>query len=100
MKSQTFRSAVSVVLYHGARPWPCSSDFIDLFGKARGPFSGYLPSFRHVLVDLGRMKDSELSSDRVLRGRLTPLKYVLRFDLNDQIETVLRALERSIRLAG
>jgi hypothetical protein len=53
------------------------------------PLRPYLSSFRHVLVDLSRIDDQELSGQVRLRAFLKALKYCRRRDLADHIHVVL-----------
>jgi len=57
-----------------------SCEFADLFGSVPAPLSPYLPSFRHALVDLPRVKDLALSTEVRLRAFLKALKYIRRPD--------------------
>lgn len=80
---------VPLLAHHGPAGWEVSTDFVDLFGPVPGPLRPYLPSFRHVLVDLMRIDDEALSQHIRLRAFLKALKYVLRTDLPESIDIVL-----------
>jgi hypothetical protein len=49
----------------------------------------HLPSFRHVLVDLGRVADERLSAQPRLRAHLKALKYARRQDLPEKMDALL-----------
>jgi hypothetical protein len=78
-----------VLVHQGPGGWRLSCEFAELFGIVPEPWRLYLPSFRHVLVDLTRIDDRELSGHALLRAFLKTLKYCRRRDLPDRLLWVL-----------
>ena len=62
---------------------------MDLFGAVPEILRPHLPSFRHVLVDLGRVADERLSAQPRLRAHLKALKYARRQDLPEKMDVLL-----------
>jgi hypothetical protein len=62
---------------------------VDLFGAVPEILRPHLPSFRHVLVDLGRVADERLSAQPRLRAHLKALKYARRQDLPEKMDALL-----------
>ena len=80
---------VPLVAHQGPGDWRLSTEFIDLFGSVPGPLRPYTLSFRHALVDLPRINDTELSADTRLCAYLKALKYGRRRDLPQHLEYIL-----------
>lgn len=78
-----------LLAHQGPQGWTISCEFADLFGTVPIALRPYLPSFRHVLVDLAPLEDRALSAEMRLRAFLKALKYRQRPDLNDCIGVVL-----------
>ena len=78
-----------LLAHQGPGDWEYSCEFADLFGAVPAPLSPYLPSFRHGLVDLARVKDPALSTEVRLRAFLKALKYCRRQDLADCIDILV-----------
>jgi predicted transposase YdaD len=78
-----------LVAHQGPEVWTFSTAFIDLFGSVPEPLRLYLVSFRHVLVDLPRIRDDALSIDTRLGAYLKALKYVRRRDLAERLAVIL-----------
>src|SRR5438105_9257931 len=78
-----------LLAHQGPERWTFSCEFTDLFGTVPEPLRPYVPSFRHVLVDLAQMEDRNLSSEARLRAFLKALKYSRRPDLSDRIDILL-----------
>jgi len=78
-----------LIAHHGPQGWGFSCEFADLFGPVPEPLRPYLPSFRHALVDLGRIEDCDLSQQARLRAFLKALKYARRPDLVMCLDVVL-----------
>lgn len=78
-----------LLVHQGPDGWEFSCEFADLFGPVPEPLRPYLPSFRHALVDLAHVDDSDLSTEVRLRAFLKALKYNRRPDLPARIEVVL-----------
>jgi predicted transposase/invertase (TIGR01784 family) len=78
-----------LLAHHGPKGWQLSCEFADLFGDVATPLRQYLPSFRHELVDLGRIDDGALSAQVRLRAFLKALKYSLRPDLPTRLDIIL-----------
>jgi len=73
----------------GPGDWMYCCEFADLFGAVPAAMAAYLPSFRHALVDLGRVPDHSLSTEVRLRAFLKALKYSRRADLPHRIDILL-----------
>ena len=80
---------LSLLAHQGPQGWTISCEFADLFGTVPLALRPYLPSFRHVLVDLAPLEGRALSAEMRLRAFLKALKYRQRPDLNDCIDIVL-----------
>src|SRR5580698_8739293 len=78
-----------LVAHQGPEVWTFSTAFIDLFGSVPEPLRPYLVSFRHVLVDLPRIRDDALSIDTRLGAYLKALKYARRRDLAERLAVIL-----------
>jgi predicted transposase YdaD len=78
-----------LLAHQGPQGWTISCEFADLFGNVPVALRPYLPSFRHVLVDLAPLEGHALSAEMRLRAFLKALKYRQRPDLNDCIDIVL-----------
>jgi predicted transposase YdaD len=78
-----------LLAHQGPQGWTISCEFADLFGTVPMALRAYLPSFRHVLVDLAPLEGSQLSGETRLRAFLKALKYRRRPDLNACIDIVL-----------
>jgi hypothetical protein len=78
-----------LLAHQGPEGWKLSCEFTDLFGAAPEALRPYLPSFRHLLVDLAPMRDSALSAESRLRAYLKALKYCRRRDLPERMKVVL-----------
>ena len=78
-----------LVTHHGPGGWGHSCEFADLFGTVPEPLRRYLPSFRHALVDLGKIDDDALSAQASLRTYLKAAKYILRSNLPDRLGIIL-----------
>jgi predicted transposase YdaD len=78
-----------LVAHQGPGDWTFSTAFIDLFGSVPEPLRPYLVSFRHVLVDLPRIRDDALSSDTRLSAYLKAMKYARRQDLAKRLAVIL-----------
>jgi predicted transposase/invertase (TIGR01784 family) len=72
-----------IVFYHGARPWTAPRTFHDLFPPLDEAARFLTEQAGYVLIDLARIEDDKLSSDRLLRAVLTALKQVPRSDMRD-----------------
>jgi Putative transposase, YhgA-like len=59
------------------------------YGPVADPLRPYLVTFRHALVDLARIDDSALSQHLRVRAFLKALKYILRGDLLEHLESLL-----------
>ena len=82
-------AVVPLLVHQGPEDWAVSCEFADLFGAVPEGLRAYLPSFRHALVDLGRMDDGALSAEARLRAYLKALKYCRRPELPDCFDVVL-----------
>jgi predicted transposase YdaD len=74
---------VSIVVYHGAEPWPGERrlhDHVSLEGLPRGA-ARYVPDFTYLLVDLQRMTDGSLVGTAFGRLVLLMLKHAAKGDL-------------------
>ena len=80
---------VPLIAHHGPSGWSFSTDFAEMYGDVADSLRPYLINFRHVLVDLVRIEDRNLSQYLRLRAFLMALKYVFHVDLIDHIEDVL-----------
>jgi Putative transposase, YhgA-like len=78
-----------LLVHQGPGDWESSCEFVDLFGAVPGILRPHLPSFRHVLVDLGRVADEHLSAQPRLRAHLKALKYARRQDLPEKMDVLL-----------
>ena len=78
-----------LLVHQGPEKWTFSCEFIEMFGTVPNLLRPYLPSFRHILVDLARVEDRDLSSEVGLRAFLKALKYSRRPDLPDHLHVVL-----------
>jgi predicted transposase/invertase (TIGR01784 family) len=83
-----------VVVYHGKRPWPAKSSFLDLFGlKPDLHFMrSYLPGFAYHLVDLSRYEDEQLIGSAPLAAAFLLLKYVFRPELDEKFSQAFQKL--------
>lgn len=86
---------VPLLAHHGPSGWSFSPDFMDLYGPVADPLRPYLVTFRHALVDLARIDDSALSQHLRLRAFLKALKYILRGDLAEHLESLLDDAKRA-----
>lgn len=84
-------AVVPLIAHHGPSGWSISCDFEDLYGRVADPLRPYLVSFRHTLVDLARIDDKALSQHLRLRAFLKAMKYILRADLDEHLESLLAA---------
>lgn len=82
-------AVVPLLAHHGPSGWSFSTDFEDLYGRVADSLRPYLVTFRHALVDLARIDDRALSQHLRLRAFLKALKYILRADLAEHLESVL-----------
>jgi len=64
-----------LLAHQGPQGWTISCEFTDLFGTVPLALRPYLPSFRHVLVDLAPLEGHALSAEMRLRAFLKALKY-------------------------
>jgi predicted transposase YdaD len=78
-----------LLVHQGPEDWESSCEFVDLFGVVPEILRPHLPSFRHVLVDLGRVADERLSAQPRLRAHLKALKYARRQDLPEKMDALL-----------
>jgi hypothetical protein len=81
---------VPIVLYHGKRPWPYSTQFADwlrIRDELREVLAPFQPDFKHVLMDLGQMPMEAIKGRLMTRLALSLMKAV-------QDSTVLEWLER------
>jgi predicted transposase YdaD len=78
-----------LLVHQGPEDWESSCEFVDLFGAVPEILRPHLPSFRHVLVDLGRVADERLSAQPRLRAHLKALKYARRQDLPENMDALL-----------
>jgi hypothetical protein len=70
---------VAVVLYHGKRPWPYSTRFVDWLGlpnDLREELTPFQPDFRHALMDLGQVPMEAIQGRLLTRLALTLMKAV------------------------
>ena len=70
---------VPVVLYHGKRPWPYSTQFLDWLGiptELRDELAPFQPDFKHVLMDLGQIPMEAIGGRLMTRLSLTLMKAV------------------------
>ena len=86
---------VPLLAHHGPSGWSFSPDFMDLYGPVADPLRPYLVTFRHALVDLACIDDSALSQHLRLRAFLKALKYILRSDLVECLESLLEDAKRA-----
>jgi hypothetical protein len=82
-------AVVPLLAHHGPSGWSISPDFEEMYGRVASPLRPYLVSFRHALVDLARIDDHALSQHLRLRAFLKALKYILRADLAEHLESLL-----------
>jgi predicted transposase/invertase (TIGR01784 family) len=80
---------LSLVAHQGPGEWIVSCEFADLFGGVSPALRAYLPSFRHVLVDLPTIPDESLSTIARLRALLKALKYARRPELPERLDIIL-----------
>jgi hypothetical protein len=78
-----------LLVHQGPGDWKSSCEFVDLFGAVPEILRPHLPSFRHMLVDLGRVADERLSAQPRLRAHLKALKYARRQDLLEKMDVLL-----------
>ncbi len=89
---------LSVVVHHGPQGWRGSTAFRDMFGDLPPALARAVPDFVHELVDLSSIADDQLSHQNRLKAFLIAMKYVLRSDLDGNLEPVLRAAQRLDRM--
>lgn len=82
---------VPLIVCHGRAGWTVPEDFPALL-RVPEALLPYVPAFRYVLADLGRIDDAGLSDLAVLRAGLLALKYVLREDLPRRLAEMLAPL--------
>jgi Putative transposase, YhgA-like len=85
---------VPIVVHHGPEGWEYATDFSDLYGDVPDALRPYLISFRHSLIDLVKIADSDLSTHLRARSFLKAMKYIRHKDLPDRIRSVLQDASR------
>lgn len=86
---------IPLVLYHGNRRWPVSTQFADLVTpSARDWAARYTPHFEYHLCDLSHLSDSELRGIAVLQTALSLLKHIFSNDLPQRLAGILRLLRQ------
>jgi predicted transposase YdaD len=93
-KAKRLPVVIPVVVYHGKRPWPAKSSFIDLFGLAPDLafMRPYLPRFDYHLVDLSRYEDEQIIGSAPLSAAFLLLKYVFRPELDEKFPQAFQQL--------
>jgi hypothetical protein len=93
-KAKRLPVVIPVVVYHGKRPWPAKSSFIDLFGIAPDLafMRPYLPRFDYHLVDLSRYEDEQIIGSAPLSAAFLLLKYVFRPELDEKFPQAFQQL--------
>jgi predicted transposase/invertase (TIGR01784 family) len=79
---------VPMVLYHGPRPWPYSTDLLSLIDGPDKRFYPYIPDFSFVLVDLFRFSDKDIKGAVLCRVSLLLLKHVFTPGYEDKIPDI------------
>lgn len=81
---------VPIVVYHGLVPWNIPLDLAHLYGDVLEHTKDYPINIRHLLVDVAGTDDEALSTDARLRAFLKTLKYIMRPDLEQHLDALLR----------
>lgn len=84
---------LTVVLYHGARPWRLEPTFgvlVDTDEVLR-PFT---PELRYLLCDLSRYSEDEIKGQATLQVALLLLKHVLRGELVEKLPAIVELLRK------
>ena len=81
---------VPVVVYHGASPWRLSERLSGLFAPSASEpiWRGYLPDFRHHLLDFTRYRDADLRGGKGLSAALKLLKHVFSRELPERLPEI------------
>jgi len=80
-----------MVLYHGTRPWPGSTQFEENLALLPG-MEPHTPSFSYVLVDLARFDVEAASEPGVLRSGLLALKHISDEAMGGKLSAIFQGL--------
>ncbi len=72
---------ISIVLYHGERPWVHKTLIEELFGKPPRSLQPYLPNFRYIAINLNEMSVEDILK-KTPPGYLQNLFILLKFARN------------------
>jgi predicted transposase/invertase (TIGR01784 family) len=104
--SNSFPPIVPIVLYHGKRSWPFSTQFLDLLripATLRKELSPLQPSFEHLLLDLSQIPMEAVQGRVRTRLALTLMKAVQEgrvVEWLDRFGTLLMDLAREPETVG
>lgn len=83
---------ISIVVHTGPKPWPHSPELIDMLGPLPAGRRPFLPSLRHVLIDLPGLPEDQLSGDPALNAKLRVARDIQRRDLASRLVPLLVAV--------
>ena len=86
---------VTMLLYHGRRPWSGPSRFMDLMEPPARDLSAHVPDFEFILRDLSRFSDDEIRGPVLTRATLRLIKHIFPPDIRHKLPKVL-ALMRDL----
>ena len=86
---------VTMLLYHGRRPWSGPSRFMDLMEPPARDLSAHVPDFEFILRDLSRFSDDEIRGAVLTRATLLLMKHIFDPDIRHKLPKVL-ALMRDL----
>ena len=86
---------VTMLLYHGRRPWSGPSRLIDLMEPTARDLSAHVPDFEFILCDLSRFSDHEIRGTVLTRATLLLMKHIFDPDIRHKLPKLL-ALMRDL----
>ena len=84
---------VPMVLYHGPKSWPYSTDLLSLMDGPDKRFLPYIPDFSFVLLDLSGISDEDIKGEVLCRVGLLLLKHVFTPGYEEKIPDILSLLQ-------
>jgi hypothetical protein len=86
-----------VVIYNGLQPWSAAPSVESMIAHSNTALSGYLPRLQYVIVDVGRLTNTQLEARDTLLAGLFKLETLSDLDeIDEQLEHMSALLRASI----
>lgn len=87
-KKELFPVVLPFVVYHGKEVWSAGTRFSELFGSKPKELAPYIPDYEFILTDLSKYSDNDLKCIADLKIGLLLLKYALRGEYTEKLESI------------